>query len=126
VGDHEIDRADAEQYDHEIVKEAEIGAKVGNFLENEVFGSPDEAAYGQEGIEGPGFLFEESPDVELPGDEDPFQQIIAVDGYGIAAMVMFDEDEADDFGNEADPQQYIEGLIVFANTAQAYQPRYDR
>jgi len=126
VGDHEIDRADAEQYDHEIVKEAEIGAKVGDLLENEVLGGPYETANGQEGIEGPGFLFEESPDVELPGDEDPLQQIIAIDGYGIAAVVGFDEDETDEFGDQADPQQYIEGLIAFANTAQAYQPRYDR
>ena len=56
MGDHEINAPDAEQYDHEIIKEAEVRAEFGDLTESKVLDDPKEGANRYQRIENPGFL----------------------------------------------------------------------
>lgn len=103
MGDHEVDGADAEEYDQEGVKAGKIGAEIGDLPKNEVSCDPKEGDKDQQGVKGLRFLFQESPYMKLPGDEGPVHEGIDIDRDGIAVVIVFDQDEADDFGDKADP-----------------------
>ena len=60
--------------------------------------------------------------MKLPGDHDPFHQVINIKRYGVVGVKAFDDNEADDLRDQADADQNIKGLIAFADPAQAYQP----
>ena len=40
--------------------------------------------------------------MELPGDEDPFYQVINIERYGVVPVKTLDDGKADRFGNETD------------------------
>ena len=55
--------------------------------------------------------------MKLPGDHDPFYEIIDIKWYGVVRVKAFDDNEADDLRDQADADQNIKGLIAFADPA---------
>lgn len=101
--DHEIDSPDAEQHDRTIIKDAKIGAERSDLAIYEVDDDPEQRGQAQKAIKYTGFLFQETPDMELPGDQGPFQQRVNIYRDGIMSMKAFDQDETDHFRDKPDP-----------------------
>lgn len=124
--DHVIDLVDTEQYYEEKIIKTEIRDDIHDIPENEVFRHPEEGAENQQTVKQLFLLPEEPPDMELPGDQRPFDKDIDIDGNGVApALAALDKDKANHLREEADQQKRKKGLINPADTAQAYQPCYN-
>jgi hypothetical protein len=107
MGYHEIDLIDTKQDKEKGIEKPEIGGKVIPMSQDQVFRYPDRAGQKQQGIGdvfmGPDGPPERSPNLELPEDQDPFQECIDIADMGIAGFKLESDILANQFRSQSCP-----------------------
>jgi hypothetical protein len=122
MSDHEVDLVDAEQHDEKGVKKTKIRGKIPDMIKNKVFNHPYQGREDQKGIEDLFSRSQQPPYMELPGNDQPFDQRIGITGCCIGNMCYSDEITVHQFGDDPDGQQNKKGPVALSNTIEAYQP----
>jgi hypothetical protein len=92
MGDHEIDLIDTKQHNEKGIKEDEIRTEIIDLFKDEVFCRPYQSGQRKQCIKKFLFLPQESPDMELPGQERPFHQCVDIDGNGVCPGILYKEE----------------------------------
>jgi predicted P-loop ATPase len=93
--DHEIDLVDAEQDDKKGVEEPEIRGELRDISKNKVLRYPDQASKGDQAIKDPLPGPPQTPDLELPQDEEGLGQRIDIVRDRVAVMSDLDQVKID-------------------------------
>jgi hypothetical protein len=123
MGDHEIDLVDAEKDNIQTGKNAKVRREIIHTSEYQIFSHPDDTREGKYGV---GYFFshpEETPDKELPKNEDPFQQGIDIGDIRVACLSVISKIDADHLGSQPCKKHKKKGQVGFAKAAKTNQPR---